>query len=179
MTDYAIIASQTLFDSPGVRILRDTVEHQGRRHNWFHLQGPSDGIACVALTGDGQIVLTRQYRHAVRAVILDLPGGRANPGETLAQTAARELEEETGYRAARIELLGRYCPFPGSVNTAMSIFLATGLAPGHQHLDEGEELEVVVMPAAEALQRLLRGELIDGSLQLGLLLAAQKGLIRS
>lgn len=179
MADYTIISSKTLFESPGVRIIKDTVEHEGRRHNWFHLQGPSDAIACVALTDDGQILLTHQYRHAVRAVILDLPAGRANPGESLAETAARELEEETGYRAAHIELLGRYCPFPGSVNTTLNIFLATGLAPGQQHLDEGEELEVVVAPAAEVLQRVLRGEFIDGSLQLGLLLAAQKGLIRS
>ncbi|MEK6574072.1 MAG: NUDIX hydrolase [Chloroflexota bacterium] len=179
MTDYKTIESQTLFDHSGVRIVRDTLEHNGRRFPYFYLASPVEAVTCVAVTDDGQLVLTRQYRHPVRAVILDLPGGRMHKGETIEQAAAREFEEETGFRPGRIELLGRFNPFPGSLQAVMNIFFATGLTRTQQKLDEGEELEVVLVPAAEVLQMVLRGEIIDGSLQLGTLLAAQRGLIRT
>jgi hypothetical protein len=72
--------------------------------------------------------------------------------------------------------LGRFNPFPGSLKVTASLFLATGLEPGQPRLDEGEELEVVLMPFAEVLAMVLRGECIDAGLQLGVLLAAQRGL---
>lgn len=176
-TEYSIVETKIIFDSPRVRITQDTVEHNGQRRPWFCLQGPGEAIACLALTADGQIVLTRQYRHGVRDVIVDLPGGVVDRGETLAEAAARELREETGYRAGRLEWLCRYVPFPGYLRVAMNIFLAADLVPGPQSLDEGEELEVILAPAAEVLGMILRGEIVDSSLQLAVLLAAQKGLI--
>ena len=178
MDDYEIVASQTLFGHPLVRIAKDTVAHGDRSASYYCLESPVDAISCVAVTGNKQIVLTRQYRHAVREVILDLPGGRMNGGESPEQAVARELEEETGFRAGRLELLCRYSPFPGWVRATMNIYLATDLARTQQNLDDGEELEVVILPIAEVLQMILRGEAIDASLQLGLLTAIQKGKVQ-
>jgi len=174
---YSIVESRIVFEHAQVRVIMDTLEHNGRRSPYFYLEGPGEAVATIALTADGQIVLTRQYRHPVRAVIYDLPAGRLNPGESSIEGARRELEEETGYRAERIVPLGRYNQFPGALKVATTIFLATDLAPTRQRLDEGEELDVVLMPVREALAMILRGEVIDGSLQLGVLLAVQKGLI--
>jgi ADP-ribose pyrophosphatase len=130
----------------------------------------------VALTERREIVLTRQYRHPIGQVIFDLPGGRTLPGEDPAESARRELEEETGYRPAQIVLLGRFSPFPGSIKVTAHLFFATGLTPGQQLLDDGEELEVHLRPFDQVYAEVLDGQHIDASLQWGVLLARARGL---
>ena len=174
---YTILESRFVLDHPWVRMVADTLEHAGRRFPYYYLESPVDSVATVALTGDRRVVLCRQYRHPIRQVIYDLPAGRLQPGEDPAAGARRELEEETGYRAGRFTPLGRYNPFPGSLKVTAHLFFAADLALAPQRLDEGEELDVALVPFDEALAMVLRGECIDGSLQLGLLLAAQKGFI--
>jgi ADP-ribose pyrophosphatase len=176
---YTVVESRALLDHAWVRVLVDTLEHAGRRYPYYYLESPVDSVAVVAVTAGGQVVLTRQYRHPVRQVIYDLPAGRLGPGEDPEAGARRELEEETGDRAGRVERLGSFNPFPGSLKVTGHLFFAAGLSPGPQRLDEGEELQVRLLPFAEALSMVLRGECLDGALQLGLLLAAQKGLAPS
>lgn len=177
MDDYAVVASQTLFDHPGVKIVVDTLEHCGKQRRYFYLASPVNAVATVGLTSAGEIVLTRQYRHPVGRVIFDLPAGRLNPGESPLEGARREFEEETGYYPNHIEPLGYYNQFPGVLRAATTLFFASDLLLTHQHLDEGEELDIVIKPVAEVLEWIIHNEIIDGSLQLGVLLAIQKGLI--
>jgi len=177
MLDYKVVASQTLFDHPGVKIVVDTLEHSGKQRRYFYLASPVNAVATVGLTDAGEIILTRQYRHPVGKVIYDLPAGRLNPGEAPLEGARREFEEETGFYPNRIEQLGYYNQFPGTLRAATTLFFASELVPTHQHLDEGEELDIVLKPVGEVLEWIIRNEIIDGSLQLGVLLAIQKGLI--
>lgn len=179
MPDYKVLASQTLFDHPGVKIAVDTLEHNGKQHRYFYLASPVNAVATVGLTGAGEIILTQQYRHPVGQVIYDLPAGRLNTGEAPMEGARREFEEETGYYPNHIEQIGYYNQFPGTMRAATNLFFASDLVPTHQHLDEGEELEIVLKPVAEVLEMIACGEVIDGSLQLGVLLALHKGLIQS
>jgi ADP-ribose pyrophosphatase len=177
MTDYRIVETKTIFDHPGVKIILDTLEHNGKQRRYFYLASPVNAVATVGLTDEAKIILTRQYRHPVRQVIYDLPAGRLNPGESTLDGARREFEEETGYYPTHIEQIGYYNQFPGTLLAATSLFFAKNLIATQQRLDEGEELDIVLLPVSEVLEMILSGEVIDGSLQLGVLLAYTKGLL--
>src|SRR3990172_1182728 len=177
IAEYRVVESQTIFDHPAVRIVVDTLEHRGRQRRYFYLASPIEAVATVGVTAFQEIILTRQYRHPVGRVIYDLPAGRLNPGEDPLEGARREFEEETGYYPQRIQRLGYYNQFPGTLRAATNLFFASNLRPTRQNLDEGEELELVMLPVSQGLELILNGEVIDGSLQLGVLLALQKGLL--
>jgi len=179
MSDYSILSTKTLFDHPGVKIVVDTLEHHGLQRRYFYLASPVNAVATVGLTNARCILLTRQYRHPIRQVIYDLPAGRLDPGESPLDGARREFEEETGYFPGRIEPLGTYNQFPGTLVAFTHLFFATDLVQTHQKLDEGEELEVVEMKVREVVQRIVANEFVDGSLQLGVLLALNKGLLHA
>ena len=177
MKDSRILTSQVLFDHPWARIIIDTLEMDGKTWPYFYLESPVEAVATVGVTETGEIILTRQYRHPVGRVIYDLPAGRLEPGEEPLQGARREFEEETGYYPNQIVKLGYYNQFPGMLRAGTHLFFATDLTPTRQRLDEGEELETVLLPVGDVLGSILHGELIDGSLQLGMLLAYHKGLL--
>src|SRR3990172_7670163 len=165
IAEYRVVESQTIFDHPAVRIVVDTLEHRGRQRRYFYLASPIEAVASVGVTAFQEIILTRQYRHPVGQVIYDLPAGRLNPGEDPLEGARREFEEETGFYPNRMERLGYYNQFPGTIRAATNLFFATDLVPSKQNLDEGEILEIVLKPVQEVLEMILAGEIIDGSLQ--------------
>lgn len=176
-SDYQIVNSKILFDHPWARIIVDTIQHHGIEQPYFYLASPVEAVATIGLSPQEEIILTRQYRHPVGKVIYDLPAGRLEPGEEPMDGARREFEEETGYYPNHIEWLGYYNQFPGTLRAATNLFFAKDLVPTHQSLDVGEELDIQLKAIPEVLSMVLKGEIIDGSLQLGFLLALQKGLL--
>jgi len=176
MFDFKLINSQILFDNPYAKVILDTLEYEGVQRPYFYLTSPVEAVATVSLTNKGCIILTRQYRHPVGKVIYDLPAGHLEPGEDPIQGARREFEEETGYSPRHIEKLGYYNQFPGVLRAATNLFFATDLVQTTQHLEPGEILETVHKPVREVIQMIINGDIIDGSLQLGVLLAFQKGM---
>jgi len=175
--EYQVVRSETIFENAAVRITVDTIEHRGKQRKYFYMASPIEAVATVGLTDAGEIILTRQYRHPIGKVIYDLPAGRLNPGENPEEGARREFEEETGFYPETIKRLGYYNQFPGTLRAATNLFFASELTPSQQNLDEGEELEIVHMSIEKVLEMITNGEIIDGSLQLGVLLAMQKGLL--
>lgn len=174
---WQVVESELILDLGFARIRRDLLEHpaDGRSFPYTYLQSPADAVATVALTDEGQVVLTRQYRHPVGRVIYDLPAGHIDPGESPEEAAARELKEETGYRATEWQKLAFFNQFPGSMQVGTHLFLAQGLISGKQQLEPFEDVQVVEMPFTEALALVTGGLVVDGSLMLGLLLCAQLG----
>ncbi len=95
-------------------------------------------------------LLVKQYRHGSDSVTLEFPAGMVDPGEDSLKTAERELLEETGYSAGKIELLGCVNPNPAFMTNKTSTFLASDLTSvSNQSLDEHEEIDVVIMPVDE------------------------------
>lgn len=179
MDHWDVLSTRYLFDMPWVRIIHDRLQHRRTKiqRDYFYLTGPGEAVATVAVTDTREVLLTRQYRHPVRRIIWDLPAGAMEPGEDPAEAALRELEEETGYRAAELIPLVYFNQFPGSMDIGTHLYFARRLTWVGQRLDAGEELKVVAMPFEQALEMVLGGEAIDGSLMLGLLWVAQKGLV--
>jgi 8-oxo-dGDP phosphatase len=152
--------------SDGEPAARDVVENKG-------------AVGVAAIDDLGRVVLIRQYRHPVRQRLWELPAGlRDVPGEDLARTAARELAEETDYRAARFDLLVDLHTSPGFSNETIRIFLARELSPvppDERHGRTGEEadLEIAWFDLDEAVAMVLRGEITNAAAVGGLLSAAR------
>jgi ADP-ribose pyrophosphatase len=124
--------------------------------------------AVVPMKDDGTVVLIRQYRHAAGGFIYEIPAGKLDQGEDPRHCAARELEEEIGYRAATFELLASIFTAPGFADEVIHIFKGTGLTPGQQKLDRDEVLEVMELPIAKAITMIQDGTIRDAKTIVGL-----------
>lgn len=135
-------------------VQREVVTHDG-------------GIAIVPILGD-QVLLIRQFRIAVERVMLELPAGRREGSEPPDYRAARELEEETGYRAENLHLLASYYSSAGFTNERMFIYLATGLQEVGQALESDEQIELAPVPLSDIPDLLAAGEIVDAKTIIGL-----------
>ena len=132
----------------------------------------SDAAAVLAFTDAGQVVLTRQYRHPLRRVILDLPAGGVRAGETPEQAARRELAEETGFTARDMRSLGRFFPVPGMMGHSVHVFCARGIEHGDAAPDEHEIIDLVLIDWADLLRQVVSGEATDVTVAYAVLLYA-------
>lgn len=121
-------------------------------------------VQVVATTADDELIMVRQYRQGSEAMSLEIPGGVVSSGETdPAETAARELREETGYQAGSLVSLGSVSPNPALFRNRLHTFVATEcVRVGELIQDQGEDLEVVLVPGAE-LDDLVRSGAIDSA----------------
>lgn len=124
--------------------------------------------AIVPMKDDRTVVLIRQFRLAAGGFIYEIPAGKLHPGEDPRDCAAREIEEEIGYRAGTIERLETFFTAPGFCDEVMHLFKATGLTKTRQKLDHDEVLDVVEMPLAEAIGRIRDGTIRDAKTIVGL-----------
>lgn len=122
--------------------------------------------------GDPQLLLVRQYRYAANGYLLELPAGRPNPGETPEQCAARELREETGCVAEKLEPLLSGYTTPGFTDEKLHLFVAHGITRHAAILDPDEFVETFPITMSAALEMVRRGEIEDLKTALGLLFVA-------
>ncbi len=128
----------------------------------------------VPVFADRTIALVRQYRHAAQEYLLEIPAGTLEEGEASETGAARELEEEIGVTAKRLEKLCEFYVSPGFLTEKMNLFLATDLTETAQNLDADEFIEVERISFEEAFEKIDRGEIKDAKTIIGLTLAGAK-----
>ncbi len=137
-------------------VAREVVEHRG-------------AVAIVALDGRKRVLLVRQYRSGAGRELLEIPAGTLETDEDPAQCAARELQEETGYRAAQWRDLGHFYSSPGILTEKMYLFRAQKLTRGAASPDEDELIRAQFVPFQRALTMIERGEIVDAKTIVGLL----------
>ena len=145
----------------------------GRRATLDLIRHPG-ASAVVPFVSADEVLLIRQYRYAASGYIYEVPAGKLDPGETPLACAARELEEETGWRAGRLEPLGSILTTPGFSDERIHLFAAFELSPGQSNLDDDELIELVPMPLADALDLIWTDALPDAKSGLALLQAAHR-----
>lgn len=133
----------------GRSITRDVVVHPG-------------AVVILPILDARRIVMIRNYRHTIEQELWELPAGTAEPGETAIDTARRELEEETGYRAGTMTPLTEFFTSPGVLTERMFAFVATDLTSVGQRLELGERIVAEVVELDRARRWLVNGELRDG-----------------
>ena len=134
----------------------------------------AEAAAVVALDEAQHVLLVRQYRIGADLVLYEIPAGVVEPGETPDACAVRELREEVGFRPNRLEPLGGFYPAPGYTTEFIHVFLAGDLTSAPLAKDEGEFIDVVRVPLAEALAMIDRQEIVDGKSIIGLLNTARR-----
>lgn len=145
----------------GVTKDREVIRHPG-------------AAAMVPLLDDGNVVLVKQYRHAVNNYLWEIPAGTLEPDEEPMACAERELVEETGYEATNFDKLTEILPAPGYTDEHIHIFLATGLTLAEQRLEDDEVLTVRPTPFDKAIEMIKTGEIQDAKTIVGLLLTSMR-----
>jgi ADP-ribose pyrophosphatase len=143
----------------------------GRRVDLDLIRHPG-AAAVVPFLDDERVLMIRQYRFATGGEILEIPAGKLDPGEAPEACAARELIEETGYRAGQLEKLAAIWTSPGFTDEVIHLYAAFDLEPTKQALEPDEVIELSPLPLADALAWLRQGEVVDGKSAIALMLAA-------
>jgi ADP-ribose pyrophosphatase len=146
----------TYADASGKEFSRDVIRHPG-------------SVVLLPVLADGRLCLIENYRVAVGERLVELPAGTLEPGEPPQECAARELQEETGYRAGRLDSITSFFPAPGILDERMHLFLARDLTPGPPAREPGEQIQNLELPLEIAIQRIQSGAIQDAKTIVGLL----------
>ena len=173
------LSSQLIYQGRLIRVRVDRVRLPNGRESSREIVEHNGAVAIVALDGEGNVLLVRQYRKAVERTLLEIPAGTLEAGEEPLKCAHRELQEETGYMAGKMEHLGGFYSAPGFCTEYLTLYLATDLTPGPSNAEADEDIELVRLPLAQTRDLIASGAICDAKSIIGLLsvLSRQKAAI--
>jgi ADP-ribose pyrophosphatase len=168
---FELLRSETLLKGRAFLIRRDYLKTPDGRETKLDIIEHGGSVIIVPVDKDGNLLFVRQYRHAAAQDLLELPAGTLEEGEDPAVCAAREIREETGFAADKIEKIGDFYLAPGYSTEFMHVYLAQELRHDPLEADADEFLSVETIPYAKAIQMAERGEMPDAKSLAALLLA--------
>jgi len=160
--DFEKLESRVVFDGRIMKVLHDKIRYENGFETDREVAVHHGATAVVPITAEGNVLLVRQYRYAMDEMTLEIPAGLYEPGENPEVCAARELEEETGFKAGKLEFLYRFYSSPGFCTETIHVYKATDLIPSKQNLDEDEFVEIFEVPLSEAVAMIHDGRIVDG-----------------
>lgn len=169
-----MIDTQRIYGGRVITLRKDTILLPSGKHFDREVVEHNGSAAAVSLLDGYTLVLVRQYRHAAGEVLLELPAGTLQPGESPEECISRELVEETGYHPGRLERLLTLFLAPGYSNEVAYIFLATDLREVGPRREEDEFIDVVKLPISDAPKMILTSKIRDAKTISGILTYALK-----
>ncbi len=167
------LSSELIYKGHIITVKKDQIVlPNGRKSSREVVQHPG-GVAVVAITDGGELLLVRQYRYPYHKELLEIPAGKLEPGEEPLPAAKRELKEETGAVPEKMVSLGAFYPSCGYSDEVLHLYLATGLSIGEQSPDPDEFLDLVRVPFDKAVAMVQNDELPDGKSQTAILKAKE------
>jgi ADP-ribose pyrophosphatase len=171
-----VISSQEVYHGPAFLVTADEVlEPSGvrTRRDIVHHSGSVVILAIEEEKSEPRVLLERQYRHAARQMLWELPAGRIDEGENDLHAAKRELLEETGYTASRWRRILQFYASPGFLAEAMNLYFARDLRAGPAQPEADEVIQVRMVPLSAAVRMVMRGTIKDGKTIAGILWLSQ------
>ncbi len=167
------VESREIYRGRVVGLRLDTVELADGFRTTREIVVHGEAVGIVPVLPDGRVVLVRQFRKPAEAELVEIPAGGIEPGETPEGCVRRELAEETGFSPGRLVRLARFYLAPGYSTELMHLYLALDLSPAGGKAAPDERIEVLMVPLAEAIGLIERGEIQDCKTIAGLFLARE------
>ncbi len=167
------LSSEKIYDGRIISLRKDKILTENGAEQYREVVSHGGGAA-ILVVKDGKILLEKQFRYPYKEIIREIPAGKRDKGEEFIETAKRELEEETGYRAENFIKLFEIYPTPGYTDEKIAIFKAEGLEKGEKHFDEGEDIISEWIPEEEVFAMMERGEIKDAKTLVALLWYKEK-----
>ena len=163
------LKSEKIYEGTIINLRRDKVTAQGGT-SYREIIEHNGGAVIAALTEDKKLVMVRQYRKPADKVMLEVPAGKIDKGEKPLEAAVRELKEETGYTAEKVEFLTEFYPSVGYSEERLYLYLCTGLTPGETCFDENEAIEIEEIDLDRLFKMAMSGELDDAKTIIAILM---------
>jgi ADP-ribose pyrophosphatase len=168
---FELIKSETLLQGRVFTIRRDLLKTPDGRETKLDIIEHGGSVLIIPIDKDGNLLFVRQYRHATGQDLLELPAGTLHAGEDPQVCAGREIREETGFAAGRLEKVGQFYLAPGYSTEFMHVYIARDLTPDPLQADADEFITLETIPMATAIEMAERGEMPDAKSLAGLFLA--------
>jgi ADP-ribose pyrophosphatase len=160
---YRLIEKQVLYNGRKVRLeIHHMEDEDSGKRTQREIVSHGGAVVILAFTPEDHVLLIRNRRYAVGQILLELPAGTLEKNEDPINCAGRELLEETGYLAGRLKVIGNFFTSPGILTEKMYAYAAYDLQQSTAALEEGEEIELLPVPFAEAIEMVRDGRIIDG-----------------